>query len=178
MALIVDFPDLAAAAGPTDADLNAAVTKFVEQLGGVDGAGVLHAGNLDLTNHVATPGFRNAQKVEARSVMNVSLNLLATGTEASTQRRVGPFPYDVRIVGAGVEADVPGGTVIDKAGLRITIGDQIIDLPASVARQWAMAVEVPPGTAVYVEAIGVTYVSGGPATELRAGLWLSMEHRS
>jgi hypothetical protein len=176
MALIAGFPNLAAAAKPTAADLNSAVTKIMEQIGGVDGDGTHHAGNLEAANHVAAPGFRNAQKLEARSAFMATLSLLAA--YAGAQRRIGPFPYAARLEGVALSADLPAGTTLTKAGITLTIGTQVVTLPASAGMSWTVDVLIPAGVVLLVEPLEVTYGAGGPATELRAAVWFSMEHRS
>jgi hypothetical protein len=180
MALIVGFPNLAAAAKPTVADLNTAVTKIVEQIGGVDGDGVLHAGNLDTAN-LPAPGFRNYHKSEPYAVFPISVETLLPDISDAAKRplgrTIGPFPMGARIVAATLAAEGAAGLALDAAGLLIYIDDVLVsDLAASAVLEWILSIEVPAGASVRVESQDPTY-SAGTATELRATLWFKALHR-
>lgn len=183
MALIVGFPDIAASPKPSDADLNSACDKIVEQVGGIASDGTVHPGNLGLDNHVADVGFRNSQKKEPFGIFPISVRLLAT--EARTNgavdapwvaRVIGPLPFDLTIVGASIAND--GADVMDKAGLLIKRnGAAFSTIAASAEREWDLSLDVLAGDVLLVEANGITYASGGPASEIRATLWCKAAHR-
>lgn len=179
MALIADFPDLAGAAGPTANDLNTAVTKIVEQVGGVDGDGVLHPGNLESANH-ASGGFRLAQLREPAGVFPLSLRTVAVEdpTIVRLARSAGPVPYAFTIIGATVAAEGAGPPVIDKAGLLVYVdGVKKLDIAATSNLEQDVSLAVAAGEVVHVETQDVTYVSGGPAEEIRVTLWCKAPHR-
>jgi hypothetical protein len=176
MALIVGFPNLAAAAKPTPADLNAAVVKIAEQIGGVDGDGTHHAGNLGTANHVA-PAFRNVHKAEPSSIFAISLR---TMIEAPYSSSCGPLPLDITVVGVTVACE--GGTgaiaVLEAAGLTIFVDDvEVASLPAEEALERDLYLSISAGRVVRVEMADVTYRTGGPAAEIRVTLWCKALHR-
>jgi hypothetical protein len=168
MALIVGFPDFAAAVKPTVANLNAAVTKIVEQIGGVDGEGTLYPANLDTAN-IPAPGFRNSQKKEAHSVFAISVGLynpdsyywLSGEPYNQLAKEIGPFPMDVQLVGASVAAE-GAGAVLSDAGLLLYSNDErAADLAASADLRWDLALTVPAGAVLRVEPQNETFSSGG-----------------
>jgi hypothetical protein len=176
MALIVGFPDLAAAAKPTVADLNTAVTKIVEQIGGVDGDGTHHAGNLGTANPVAA-AFRNAHKAEPHSIFPISLRTVIGAPYSSS---CGPLPADITVVGATIACE--GGTgataVLEAAGLTIFVDDvERASLAAAEALERDLYLSLGIGQVVRVEMADVTYRAGGPATEIRVTLWCKALHR-
>jgi hypothetical protein len=179
MALIVGFPNLAAAAKPTVADLNAAAVKIVEQVGGVDGDGVLHPGNLDFANF-PNALFRNAQKSEPYAPFSISVGtLLPDAADAQARalgQSAGPFPFDVLLCGATLVAE-GAGAVLAVAGLRFFMDDQAV---AAVGPDgtfaWDASLFVPAGALLRVESFDVTY-EAGVATEIRATLWFKALHR-
>jgi hypothetical protein len=187
MALIAGFPNLAAAAKPTAADLNSAITKIVEQIGGVDGEGVLHPGNLEVANHVAAPGFRNSQKLEPSAIFCVTAGTLLPDAAAGVYgpaaprlmgQSIGPFPFDARIVGATLSAEGSGFTLTE-AGLKVFVNEEVAATLAAIPdRAWILDVLLRVGDVVRVESHGAVYSAGGPATELRAALWCKAYHRS
>jgi hypothetical protein len=192
MALIVGFPDFAASAKPSPASLNDAVSKIVQQLGGVDGAGSIYPGNLDLTNHVAAVGFRNTQKRESRSVYALTIDLNDNAApfadSLTARRRAGPVSQDGQIVAVALSAGLIEGHIISSAQLTLTIGRRSYKFgPDPVAWdisggaynndiRWETSIPVAEGESIY--AVGATVGGPGLPDYLIATVWIAADHRS
>jgi hypothetical protein len=193
MALIVDFPDFAATTKPDPADLNTAISKIVEQLGGVDGDGAIRPGGLDLTNHVAAVGFRNTQKREPRNILALTVDLNDNGGAPYTngmtaRRRAGPVPYRGEIVGIAISAGLVEGMGFDTAALTLRVGRREFKFgPDAISWdssgfqfnadfRWAASVPIFAGESIYVEAALVPAVA--LPHSLLATVWIAVDHRS
>lgn len=145
-------------------NLNSAVTAVLEQIGGVDGDGVRHAGNLDATNLTAAPGFVAAQKEKARSVFALPVRRADTDS-----MEVGPFSDPVTIVGVRYEPP-PGGTdawtttvTIDIKihGQKVATFTQSPPVPVNVEGATAAAVTIQAGEVATFEMSGTGGGTGG-----------------
>lgn len=123
MALITGLPNFAAAVGPTSTNFNAAAKAFGQQIGGqyfdsVAGSYVQSSGNLDNTNIVAAPGFRNSQKKEAKSYFSSVTWNQVTNNPTSPWNGVsivGPFGFPCVLTGISVMSLVKSDVFLNPA---------------------------------------------------------------
>lgn len=137
MAQVTGIPNFYGTATPGYADFNLIHRLIVAQIGGQAPGAVndydVFPGRLDSANLSATPGFRNPQKQEPRSVFTME-----AGDEADASGLIcGPVPYDCEVFAVGLVNDdatkITGGTITFYVN-----GVTIITIsvpPASVANQ-------------------------------------------
>lgn len=177
MALIVGFPDISADPIPYAAQFDLAVTKILEQIGGVDGASLAHAGNLDSSNFAAGAGFRNEQKLEPKSIFAVAADALPTFTGYACNFNL---PMDAELVAFGFCPDGTG--LLQTYTVDLYVNDEKVRSESS-AQAFSVA-NVPVmwdeqrliGAGAHVKVV-FTHTETGTITGLNVSFWFKALHR-